>query len=163
MTTLGIAFIDLLLWGAIATALLSAILFGAQSIGFSRLSLPFLIGTCFTAERRSAIALGLVLYSLGGWLFALLYLLIFASIQQGGWLLGALIGAIQGLILLAVFMPILPYLHPRMTSPHDGPGATTRLHPPGFLALHYGYATPIVTLVAHACFGAILGATLRWQ
>jgi hypothetical protein len=156
----GIAIVELLLWGAVATAVLSGIQFGAQSVGFSRLSLPFLIGTCFSGNRRTAVAIGFIVYILGGWLFACLYFLLLASIGHGNWWLGAALGTVHGCILLAIFMPILPYLHPRMASPYDGPVATTRLHPPGFLALHYGYATPLVTLLSHACYGAILGAGL---
>lgn len=160
MTEAGIAVIHVLLWGAVATAVLSGIQFGAQTLGISRLSLPFLIGTCFTGERSPATAIGLVLYALGGWLFAFLYFLIFAALGRGGWWLGTALGFLHGVVLLAVAMPVLPYIHPRMATPHDGPVASTRLHPPGFLALHYGYPTPIVTLVAHGCYGAILGGLL---
>jgi hypothetical protein len=31
------------------------------------------------------------------------------------------------------------------------------LEPPGFMALNYGYATPVTTLAAHALYGAVLG------
>lgn len=160
MTEAGTVIVELLLWGGVATAVLCGIQFGAQSVGFSRLSLPFLIGTCFTADRRGALTIGFILYAIGGWLFAFLYFLLFASLQASGWWTGALIGAVHGGILLAVLMPLLPYMHPRMASPHDGPVSTNRLHPPGFLALHYGYATPLITIVAQACYGAILGAVL---
>ena len=33
-----------------------------------------------------------------------------------------------------------------------------QLAPPGFLALNYGYQTPLIVLAAHLAFGAILGA-----
>jgi hypothetical protein len=161
MTDAGLVVLGVILWGGIATAVMSAIQFSAQSVGFSRLSLPFLIGTMFVEERRAATAIGLVFYGLGGWLFALLYFLIFSSVGRTGWWFGLAIGAVHGLVLLAVVMPILPYVHPRMATMHDGPAASTRLHPPGFLALHYGYPTPIITLLAHGCYGAILGGLLR--
>ena len=57
------------------------------------------------------------------------------------------IGVLHGLVILLVIMPLAPQLHPRMASTYDLPAATTRLYPPGFMALHYGYATPIVTLL----------------
>jgi hypothetical protein len=33
-----------------------------------------------------------------------------------------------------------------------------QLEPPGFLALNYGYETPVAVLIAHLAYGAILGA-----
>jgi hypothetical protein len=58
-------------------------------------------------------------------------------------------------------MPILPGLHPRMASEHRGPEPTARLEPPGFMALNYGSSTPLLTLVAHVFYGAVLGAFYR--
>lgn len=150
----------ILIWGFAATAALSGVMAGAQRLGYSRLSLPFLIGTLFTGERSAANAAGLVLYLLGGWLFAFVYYFIFASIGRTGWGLGALLGAAHGLVLLVLVLPMLPYLHPRMASEYEGPSHKRRLQPPGFLALHYGYRTPLTTIAAHAIYGAILGAQL---
>jgi hypothetical protein len=152
--------ITILIWGFAATAALSGVMSGVQRLGYSRLSLPFLIGTLFTGDRSAANAAGLVLYLLGGWLFAFVYYFIFASIGRTGWWLGALLGAAHGLVLLVLLLPMLPYLHPRMASEYEGPGHKRRLQPPGFLALHYGYRTPLTTIAAHALYGAILGAQL---
>ena len=43
-----------------------------------------------------------------------------------------------------------------------GPSLMRQLEPPGFLALNYGYQTPISVIVAHTVFGAILGAFYRF-
>jgi len=150
----------ILIWGFAATAALSAVMFGAQRMGYSRLSLPFLIGTAFTGDRSAAQALGLVFYLLGGWLFAFIYYFIFASIGRTGWEIGLLIGAVQGAVLLVMMLPLLPYVHPRMASEYEGPIRGRRLQPPGFLALNYGYRTPLTTIAAHALYGLILGARL---
>ncbi len=160
MTQTGAEILVILLWGFAATAALSAVMFGAQRLGYSRLSFPFLIGTMFTGDRSSANALGVVLYLLGGWLFAFIYYFIFVSIGHKGWLLGTLIGAAHGLVLLVMVLPLLPHLHPRMASEYDGPSHGRRLQPPGFAALNYGYRTPLSTIIAHALYGAILGAQL---
>jgi hypothetical protein len=45
-----------------------------------------------------------------------------------------------------------------MASEHDDPRPRRLLEPPGFLALHYGYQTPVSVLAAHVVYGAILGA-----
>jgi len=149
---------SILIWGFAATAALSGVMFGAQRMGYSRLSIPFLIGTIFTGDRSAAHALGLVVYLLGGWLFAFVYYFIFASIGRAGWDLGLLIGAVHGAVLLVMLLPLLPYVHPRMASEYEGPIRGRRLQPPGFLALNYGYRTPLTTIVAHALYGLILGA-----
>ena len=152
--------IAILIWGFAATAALSGVMFGAQRLGYSRLSLPFLIGTMFTGDRSSAHALGLLFYLLGGWLFAFVYYFIFAMVGHAGWLLGLGIGAAHGLVLLVMLLPMLPHLHPRMASEYQGPGGQRTLQPPGFLALNYGYRTPLTTILAHAIYGAILGAQI---
>ena len=152
--------VRLLIWGFVATAALSAVMFAAQRLGYSRLSLPFLIGTLFTGDRSAANAAGLVVYLLGGWLFAFIYYFVFASIGRTGWGLGAALGGAHGFILLVMLLPMLPHLHPRMATEYDGPRGERTLQPPGFLALHYGWRTPLTTVLAHAVYGAILGAQL---
>jgi hypothetical protein len=75
--------------------------------------------------------------------------------------MGAGIGLIHGLFVLAVAMPMLPSMHPRMASERHGPAPTPQLQPPGFMALHYGPQTPVLALLAHAIYGAILGGFYR--
>jgi hypothetical protein len=55
-------------------------------------------------------------------------------------------------------MRLLPGLHPRMASEQQGPTVMRQLEPPGFLALNYGYQTPVSVLVAHLAYGGILGS-----
>mgnify|MGYP001367797883 CR=1 FL=1 len=49
----------------------------------------------------------------------------------------------------------------RMATDARGPEPTRELEPPGFMALNYGRRTPLVTLLAHVIFGAILGMFYR--
>jgi hypothetical protein len=35
-----------LVWGLVATVVLTVVMYGSQALGFSRLSLPFLVGSC---------------------------------------------------------------------------------------------------------------------
>ena len=149
---------SILLWGFAATVVLSIMMAGAQSLGFTRMSIPFLLGTMLTASRDRAMLTGLLMHIVNGWLFALLYALAFESWQQATWWLGAGIGLVHGLFVLAVGMPIVPAMHPRMVSEYFGPTPNRQLQPPGFLALNYGRRTPIVALTSHLVYGAILGA-----
>lgn len=55
-------------------------------------------------------------------------------------------------------MRLLPSLHPRMAGDLHGPDVVRQLEPPGFLALTYGYQTPVSVLIAHVVYGMILGA-----
>jgi len=84
-----------------------------------------------------------------------------AAFQAWGratWWFGASIGLVQAIFVLTIALPILPALHPRMANERYGPTIVLQLEPPGFLGLHYGVRTPISILIAHAIFGAILGA-----
>jgi len=48
-----------------------------------------------------------------------------------------------------------------MASDSTGPRPTRMLEPPGFLALNYGYRTPLAVLIAHIAYGTVLGAFYR--
>lgn len=150
---------DVLLWGFVATMLMTTIMLGAQGLGLSRLSLPFLVGTAVTSRLHLAYVFGYVLYALGGWSFAFLYDAIFISSGRQSWWLGALMGLVHGTFLLSALMH-LPNVHPRIASDYDRPHSGRTIEPPGFFGLYYGHQTPLITLFAHAVFGAVLGATL---
>lgn len=145
---------DIALWGLVATAVMTTILEGSQVLGFTRLSLPFLFGTYVTGSRRKAMILGYVLYLIGGWLFAILYALVLESLWTSWWL-GLLAGFGHGLFLVTVFLPLLPYVHPRIATEYDGPTALRRLEPPGRFGLNYGRSTPISTVLAQGLYGLI--------
>jgi hypothetical protein len=150
--------LQLLMWGLVATVAMTTILQASQGLGLSRLNLPFLVGTLFTSNRDTAVLVGFIAYTIGGWLFALLYFLFFASLGVATWWLGALLGFLHGVFLLVCALPLLPYAHPRMASEHDGPGQAHILEPPGFLGLNYGRRTPLTTLLAQTVYGVILGS-----
>lgn len=151
--------LSLLLWGFAATVIMTIILYGSQRAGLSRLSLPFLLGTCLTADRDWANVLGFVAYLIGGWLFAVVYAALFAAVGTTWWI-GASIGFAHGLFLLLVILPTMPHFHPRMASEYEGPTDVRRLQPPGFLGLNYGYRTPATTLLAQVAYGVVLGTFL---
>jgi hypothetical protein len=156
-------FWSMVIWGLVGTVAMTTILQGAQGLGLSRLSLPFLAGTFFTGDRRFAIIIGFAFYVIGGWLFAFLYFLLFASLGLYTWWLGAAAGLLHGMFLLAGGLPLLPYIHPRMASEYDGASATRQLEPPGFMGLNYGRRTPLTTLAGQVVYGAVLGGMPQLQ
>ena len=146
------------LWGFAATIVLSIMMGASQSLGYTRMSMPFLLGTMVTPNRDRAMFLGLLVHVMNGWPFALLYALAFESWHRATWWLGGGIGVVHALFVLTVGMTMMPGMHPRMVSEYFGPTPNRQLQPPGFLALNYGHRTPIATLLSHLVYGAILGA-----
>lgn len=152
---------SVLLWGFVATVVLSTLMAAAQGLGLSRMSLPLMLGTLVTADHRRALLYGFAMHFANGWVFAFFYTLVFEDWGRATWWLGAGIGLVHGLAVLIALMPILPAIHPRMASESRGPEPTKALEPPGFLALHYGRQTPTITLLAHVIYGGILGGFYR--
>jgi uncharacterized membrane protein YagU involved in acid resistance len=149
---------SLLLWGFVATVVLTTLMAASQGFGISRMNLPYMLGTMFTPDRDRAKVIGFVTHLVNGWLFTVVYVAAFESWGRATWWLGGMIGLVHAAFVLAALMPVLPGLHPRMASEQRGPTPTRQLAPPGFLALHYGRRTPISVFVAHFVFGSILGA-----
>lgn len=81
---------SVLVWGLVATIVLTVVMYGSQAMGLSRLSLPFLLGSCLSPDRGRATVYCLVMYTLGGWAFAVLYAWLFQAIGFASWWLGLL-------------------------------------------------------------------------
>ena len=98
-----------------------------------------------------------------GLLLASSYYLVFLALGTSGPLLGAVLGLLDGLFAgTALVNVLLPVVHPRMGSEFSSSRTSALLEPPGFLMLNYGRGTPIVSLVAHVSYGAIVGAFVRY-
>jgi hypothetical protein len=62
-----------LLWGFVGTVVLTGLMSASQGLGLSRMSLPYMLGTLFTADRDKAKLVGFGVHLLNGWLFAFVY------------------------------------------------------------------------------------------
>ncbi|MGW7331881.1 hypothetical protein ACWGIU_25490 [Streptomyces sp. NPDC054840] len=150
-------------WGTAAgafvgTLLLTTALRAAGEMRLTRMDLPFLLGTAVTVNRTRAKALGYLMHFVNGEIFAFVYYAVFLAIGVAGWWLGALFGLLHGLFAgTALVSVLLPLLHPRMGSPLTSAPEVALLEPPGFLMLNYGPSTPVVTVLAHIGYGAIVG------
>jgi uncharacterized membrane protein YagU involved in acid resistance len=144
-------------WGLVATIVLTTLLAGSQGLGFTRMNVPFLLGTMVTANRDRAKLYGVGLHLVIGVFFAWIYMVAFQMWQGPTWWKGMVIGAAHAAFLLVCGLPLLPGMHPRMATEQEGPTVVRQLEPPGFLGLHYGRRTPISVFVAHVIFGLILG------
>lgn len=153
---------DALIFGFIATVALTFLMEGSRALGLSRMSLPYLLGTVFTGDRRKAPSIGAAAHVVNGLGFALFYGATFETLGRSGWWVGALLGLGHTAFVLSL-LPLLAGVHPRMAAEQQGPTAVRKLQPPGFLGLNYGRRTPLVAAAAHIVYGIILGAfyTLR--
>jgi hypothetical protein len=151
------------IWGAVAggvagTLVLTTALRAAGEVGLTRIDLPFLLGTVLTENRVRAKALGYGIHFGFGLAFALGYWALFLALDRSGWWLGAVFGLAHGLFAgTALVNVLLPLVHPRMATPLTAADSSPLLEAPGFLLLNYGRSTPLVTLVAHVTYGAIVG------
>ncbi|HEX6464037.1 MAG TPA: hypothetical protein VFZ98_06285 [Vicinamibacterales bacterium] len=147
-----------LLWGFVGTVVLTTVMAGSQGLRLTRMNLPYMLGTIFTPNRDRAKVIGFGVHLMMGWLFSLLYVAAFHAWGRATWWMGAAIGLVHGAFVLTAGMRLMPGMHPRMASEQQGPTVMRQLEPPGFLALNYGYQTPVSVLIAHVAFGIILGA-----
>jgi hypothetical protein len=151
------------IWGAVAggfagTLVLTTALRAANELHLTRIDLPFLLGTAFSADRSRAKAVGYLLHFVVGMAFALIYYAIFVAIGEDGWWLGAVFGLVHGLFSsTALVNTLLPLIHPRMGTPSTAAPAVALLEPPGFLMRNYGAQTPLVSLAAHIAYGTLVG------
>jgi hypothetical protein len=147
-----------LLGGFLGTVVLTTVLRGASELGWTRMDLPFLLGTALTADRVRAKVAGYALHFVFGVVFALGYWAVFAVGSKSGVLIGALLGLVHGLFAgTALVSILLPAVHPRMGTGFDAAGSAPLLEPPGFMLINYGRQTPLATIVSHVVYGAIVG------
>jgi hypothetical protein len=155
------------IWAALAggfagTLVLTTALEGAMELGLTRMNIPFLLGTALSRDRTRAKLLGYVLHFLAGLLFAVGYWALFLAIGRASWWLGALFGlthaAFAGTALVNI---LLPAVHPRMGTPVSAADSAPLLEPPGFMMLNYGRSTPVVSVLAHLAYGAIVGGFIQ--
>jgi hypothetical protein len=157
-----------MIWGAIVgglagTLVLTTVLRATSELGFTRMDIPFLLGTAVTEDRVRAKAIGYTLHFVFGLLFALVYLAIFLVLDASGVLLGALFGFVHALFAATALVNVLlPVVHPRMGTGFDAAGSAPLLEPPGFMLFNYGRQTPLATIVAHVLYGGIVGGFVAW-
>jgi hypothetical protein len=153
--------------GLVGTIVLTTSLRGAQEIGWTRMDIPLLLGTIFTANRSRASVIGYALHFVNGLVFALIYYAVFAAVGQAGWLFGAALGIVHASFAGGALVSVLlPSIHPRMGTPWSDAEDTPMLEAPGFMLRNYGERTVLVNAIAHVAYGAIVGgfaAHLGWS
>lgn len=150
-------------WGALAggfvgTVVLTSGLRACSELHVTRIDIPFLLGTAVTEDRTHAKAVGYLLHFIAGLVFALVYYAVFSAIGEASWWLGGLFGAVHALFAGTTLVNVLlPAVHPRMGTASSAADSSPQLEPPGFLLVNYGRSTPVVTVLVHIAYGAIVG------
>jgi hypothetical protein len=150
-------------WSALAggfagTLVLTTALMAGSQLRLTRMDIPFLLGTAFTDDRTRAKVWGYALHFMNGLVFALVYYAGFAILGRAGWKLGLVFGLAHALFAGTTLVNVLlPAVHPRMGTPSSAADSSPLLEPPGFMLLNYGRTTPMLTIVAHLAYGAIVG------
>ena len=148
-----------LVGGALGTLVLTTVLRGASEFGWTRMDIPFLLGTVVTDRRRKAKAIGYALHFVLGLVFAFAYAAAFTVLGRSSWEIGAGLGVLHALFGSTVLVTVrLPAVHPKMGTPDTAANEVALIEPPGFLMLNYGRNTFLIDLAAHVAYGAIVGA-----
>jgi hypothetical protein len=150
--------------GFVGTLILTTAVRTGNELGLTRIDLPFLLGTVFTGDRWRAKALGYALHFAAGLVFAMIYFGVFEALGFASWWLGAAFGALHGLASGTIIVNVmLPAVHPRMGTSLSAADTAPLLEPPGFLMLNYGVSTPVLSVIAHVAYGAVVGAFIGAQ
>jgi uncharacterized membrane protein YagU involved in acid resistance len=95
---------DWLLWGFVATVVLTSIMAGSQGLGMTRMNIPYLLGTIFTTNRDRAKLIGVLVHFLNGWVFSLIYIAAFHAWGVATWWLGAISGLVHATFVLGCIL-----------------------------------------------------------
>ena len=150
-------------WGALVggfagTLVLTITLAAASHLRLTRMDIPFLLGTAWTDDRARARVAGYALHFVAGLVFSIAYYAAFLALGRAGWALGMLFGLVHALFAGTTLVNVLlPAVHPRMGSSFSAANSSPLLEPPGFMLVNYGRATPVITILAHLAYGAIVG------
>lgn len=156
--------------GLAATAVMSVMMKMAGVAGMTDMPpMELVTGSMMSGDPDTAQRIGIMVHwiVMGTVVFGLGYALLFTLFDSASVGLGALIGAAHGAMVGLVFMPMMPAMHPRMTTDDlvDGPvrtaGGTVTLAAPGVLGSRWGGMTPIGLLIGHVVYGIV--AALVYQ
>ena len=112
------------LFGLVATTVLTAVMIAAQLAGLTRLDLPLLLGTIVTEDPDRARVAGFFIHLAIGEGFAFGYAASFALLDRSTWWLGGLFGALHVAAALTTIVPLVAGVHPRIASDRAGPAST---------------------------------------
>lgn len=161
-----------LIGGFIGTLVMTAMMMASKKAGMSDMPpMPLVMGSMMSGDRKKAMAIGGVIHLIvmGTIVFGIAYGLLFTAFDNDAWWVGALIGAVHGIVVGAVFMPMMPSMHPRMSENLVGAGARgasqtvatdanadVEVAAPGMMGSSWGGMTPVGLVMGHVVYGIVV-------
>ncbi len=163
-----------LVGGFVGTVAMTAMMMASKKAGMSDMPpMPLVVGSMMSGDRKKAMAIGGMIHIIvmGTIVFGIAYGLLFDAFDNDTWWVGALIGAAHGVLVGAVFMPMMPSMHPRMSKSKElvGTGARggsqteavdangdVQLAAPGMMGANWGGMTPVGLVMGHVVYGVVL-------
>src|SRR4051812_50142675 len=109
-----------LLWGFLATIVLTTISAGTEGIGLTRMNFPYILGTLFTPNRDRAKFYGFWMHVAVGLVFSLIFVWIFQSLGAAGWGGGIIFWVCYPHFFFGGGFFLLPGFHPRVGGGQHG-------------------------------------------
>ncbi len=151
--------------GLVGTVVMTAMMSLAGRMGMTEMPpMTLVMGSMMSGDPDRARLLGTVAHYLlmGTVVFGLGYAALFAAFGSASLLTGIAIGAVHGVLVGAMAMPIMPAIHPRMTrTPGSGgavvdtAGGAVVLAAPGVFGSQWGSMTPVGFVMGHVVFGLV--------
>lgn len=157
--------IGALVAGFVGTAIMSMMMKMAGKMGMTDMPpMELVTGSMLSGdpERAKQLGIGLHWIMLGTIVFGLGYAALFSALGTASWLTGILIGAVHGLVVGLVAMPMMPAMHPRMTTEPAFAGTVdtavdrVELSAPGVLGSRWGAMTPVGLVMGHIVYGLVV-------
>ena len=170
---MSIEWLPALVAGLIGTVVMSATMQMAASMGLTRMPAMHLVtGAMMSGDKATASRIGIMVHYIvmGTVVFGLAYAALFAAFDDASVRTGALLGLGHGLIVGLMAMPMMPVMHPRMSSSPAGPTASTvtvdggqlALSAPGLFGAKWGGMTPVGLIVGHILYGVVVALVYSW-
>jgi hypothetical protein len=157
--------IPALIAGFLATVVMTAMMTAASRMGLTNMPpMTLVMGSMMSGESDRARRIGMMLHYIvmGTVAFGLAYAALITAFDSASALTGVLIGAVQGVVVGGMALPMMPAIHPRMSNDLvDGPVVTedqgeVKLTAPGFFGTRWGGITPLGLIGGHVVFGLVL-------
>ena len=157
--------IPALIAGLTGTVIMTVIMALATAMGLTNMPpMHLVIGSMMTGQRKMASLTGMVIHLIvmGSVTFGLIYAAAFVALNDASVATGAGVGLVHGIIVGAMAMPVMGWIHPRMrdTNADDGASAgrdgRVALTSPGFFGVRWGSMTPRGMIVGHVIFGMVV-------
>jgi uncharacterized membrane protein YagU involved in acid resistance len=159
--------------GLAGTVVMSAMMGMAASMGLTKMpAMPLVMGSMVTGDRVTATRFGAVIHYLmmGTVIFGLVYAALFTALDDASVTTGAIVGVVHGLALGLIGLPMIPSVHPRVSSTPAAAGAEVitvdggqlTISAPGLFGSKWGRMTPVGIVAGHLVFGVVVALVYTW-